>query len=92
MSHSNAPWTADQVASLNGYQHGGYGHPFTGARKPNGDETVLIATPDGWIEHEGGPVTQTWAHLFMVDWTWKQRADKFAQAMGIAEEDTDPGS
>ena len=67
-----APWTDDQVASLNGWQKCGWVHPFTGTRGPHGEETVLIATRDGWIEKEGGPVVQTWAHDFMVNWAWKQ--------------------
>jgi hypothetical protein len=69
---SNAPWTDDEVASLNGYQACGFAHPFTGRRGPNGEETILIATRDGWVEREGGPVVQTWAHSFMVDWSWKR--------------------
>ena len=67
----NAPWTDDQVASLNGWQACGYVHPFTGERGPNGEETLLIATSAGWVEREGGPVVQTWAHNFMADWSWK---------------------
>lgn len=74
---SNAPWTDDQVASLNGYQQAGFVHPFTGGRGPGGEETVLIATKDGWVEREGGPVVQTWAHPFMADWSW-QDANPFA--------------
>ncbi len=66
-----APWTEDQVASLNGYQGCDFAHPFTGERGPNGEETKLIATPAGWIEHEGGPVMQKWAHTFMANWAWK---------------------
>lgn len=66
-----APWTDDQVASLNAYQHAGVFHPFTGTRQPNGDETILIATCDGWIEREGGPVVQTWAHPAMANWQWQ---------------------
>lgn len=69
----HAPWTADQVASLQGFQSSQW-HPFTGARQPdnNATETVLIATPAGWTEREGGPIVQTWAHDFMVNWSWKQ--------------------
>jgi hypothetical protein len=66
-----APWTPDQVRSLNAYQACGQMHPFTGDRGPNGEETVLIATTDGWIERAGGPVIQTWAHLFMANWSWQ---------------------
>ena len=75
-------WTEDEVASLNAFQKSGYYHPFTALqRQPNGDATVLIATQDGWVESEGGPVVQTWAHPFMLNWTWKL----------MGEEDTDPG-
>lgn len=76
MTRSNAPWTDDEVASLNEFQQCDRWHPFTGTRKPNGDETLLIATKDGWIEEPGGPVVQTWAHGFMVNWDWR-KASKF---------------
>ena len=67
-----APWTVDQVASLNGYQTCGVMHPFTGSRGPNGEERPdLIATCAGWVEYEGGPIVQTWAHEFMANWAWK---------------------
>jgi len=67
-----APWTADQVASLNTYQRAGVMHPFTGERQANGDETILIATTEGWITAVGGPVVQTWAHSWMADWSWRR--------------------
>ena len=66
-----APWDDDQVASLNAYQQCDFVHPFTGERGPNNEETVLIATKDGWVEKEGGPVVQTWAHRFMTDRSWE---------------------
>lgn len=69
-----APWTDDEVASLNGYQQCPLVHPFTGERGPNGEETILIATAEGWVEREGGPVVQTWAHTFMANWAWKELA------------------
>ena len=71
MSHQiKAPWTEDQVSSLNGWQTCGYVHPFTYG---DGDEQIdLIATPDGWVAVEGGPVVQDWAHSFMTDWSWKR--------------------
>src|SRR5208337_5185620 len=62
----NAPWSDDQVASLNGYQECDFVHPFTGEQGAS-----LRATAAGWVEHEGGPVVQKWAHGFMADWTWK---------------------
>lgn len=76
----DAPWSPDQVASLNAYQDSGRFHPFTGKRKENGDETVLIATTVGWTETPRGPIVQTWAHDFMADWSWDsellKRADR----------------
>lgn len=65
-----APWTDREVASLNAYQISGF-HPYCGNRQPNGDETILIATRDGWVEREGGPVVQTWAHAFTTDGSWQ---------------------
>ena len=66
---SEAPWSAEQVRSLNGYQAAGYVHPFTHG---DGDEKVdLIATTDGWVRKDGGRVVQTWAHGFMTDWSWR---------------------
>ena len=64
-----APWTDDQVASLNAYQNAGYVHPFT--HGDGADQVDLIATPSGWIAKEGGPVVQDWAHSFMADWSWR---------------------
>lgn len=60
-----APWTQDQVNSLNEYQDAGCFHPFTHESKN------LIATTDGWVLEKGGPVLQTWAHQFMTDGSWK---------------------
>jgi hypothetical protein len=40
-------------------------HPFTSE-----ENITLIATPAGWVEIEGGPIVQTWAHDFMLDWSW----------------------
>jgi hypothetical protein len=53
-----APWTEDQVESLNGFQTCGFVHPFTGSQGPDGERFVLIATLDGWVEREGGPIVQ----------------------------------
>jgi hypothetical protein len=65
----DAPWTEDQVKSLNAYQNAGYVHPFTDG---DGEEKVdLTATPEGWVRKVGGPVVQTWAHEFMTDWSWR---------------------
>jgi hypothetical protein len=42
-------------------------HPFTSAAG-----VVLVATPAGWVDREGGPVVQTWAHAFMADESWRK--------------------
>lgn len=65
VEHSTAPWTDDEVDSLNAYQSAGFVHPFTG---PAGGD--LIATKDGWIEEPGGVVVQSWAHPWMANWRW----------------------
>lgn len=69
-------WTDDQVASANAYQKCDYFHPFTSQ-----DGTDLVATPDGWVEKEGGPVVQDWAHPFMLDWGWKEDLTDFQLAI-----------
>lgn len=62
---SHAPWTAEEVESLVGYQACGVCHPFTG------ENDDLIPTAMGWTETVGGPVSQTWAHKSMVDGSWR---------------------
>lgn len=64
-----APWTEDQVASLNAYQTAGYVHPFTYG--DGQDKVDLIATSAGWVAKSGGKVVQTWAHEFMTNWAWR---------------------
>lgn len=65
MTRSNAPWTEDQVKSLNAYQMAGYVHPFTG-----GKGEILIATTEGWSNG------QDWAHTFMTDWSWQPKCER----------------
>ncbi len=59
-----APWTDEQVAALNRYQHNDRVHEFT---CPNlcADRT-LIATREGWVCACGG-YRQDWAHRFMLE-------------------------
>lgn len=68
----SAPFTDDQVASLNVYQADRVAHPFTcgGAEC----REVLRATPRGWV-CPGCDYRQEWAHSFMADWTWTRRSD-----------------
>ena len=64
-----APWTEDEVASLNAYQESPHHHPFTSMAGG-----TLFATKEGWVEQERsgkGKVVQDWAHEWMADWTWR---------------------
>lgn len=65
-----APFSVDQIQSLNEYQKAGIFHPFTCGT--DGCRDDLIATGEGWrcpscMKHE-----QNWAHTFMADWSWKK--------------------
>lgn len=75
----HAPFTPDQVKSLNHYQISGVMHPFTcgSCRDRLGvlndgvwDDHLLVATLDGWT-CPTCPYTQTWAWAWMADWTWE---------------------
>lgn len=64
-----APFTPDQVKSLNEFQQNGYWHLFT-----CGNDSLhkdLRATEQGWVCDDCN-YTQNWAHNFMADWTWKK--------------------
>ncbi len=78
-----APFTADQVKSLNDYQVSGVMHPFTCTRcrdtlgiwdladingEPN--DRLLVATPAGWV-CPTCPTTQDWAWEWMADGSWE---------------------
>lgn len=62
----HAPWTEEEVASLNAYQASGHFHEYTGE---NGK--ALIATKNGWVAVEGGPVVQTSAHEWITNGKWR---------------------
>ena len=62
-----APWTDDQVNSLNAYQESAYCHPFTCRHG------ILEATKDGWCcPYFNEECSQDWAHSWMVDWSWQK--------------------
>lgn len=67
--HSTAPWTQDQVLSLNNFQASNIMHSFTCG---NDDcRKFLVATTDGWkCSNEFCTYTQKWAHTFMIDACW----------------------
>lgn len=79
MTKIEPPWSVQQVAALNRWQHCGWVHPFTcgsdnrmdTAHKAyalalNTDEGALIATPNGWF-CPACSYTQKWAHAFMAE-------------------------
>lgn len=75
-----APFTADQVKSLNEFQETGMMHPFTCAKCPSD----LIATPDGWkCSTPGCDYTQDWCHEFMADWSWKTMSEHTRKTLGL---------
>jgi hypothetical protein len=63
-----APWSNEQVDALNAYQATPGVHAFTAYAPSHPGFVVLIATAAGWVEHEGGPVVQSWAHAWMTTW------------------------
>lgn len=74
-----APWTEEQVASLNAYQASGRYHPFTcanrsepGHQERHGDLGVLVATKDGWICPDCD-YTQDWAHWSMLNFKSEEK-------------------
>ncbi len=62
-----APFTEEQVKSLNAYQKSQYVHPYTCVC---GNHIPLIATKDGWVCKKCA-YKQNWAHNFTADWSWK---------------------
>lgn len=85
IGRSEAPWTDDEVASLNGYQAHGMFHPFTHCTE-DGIVVDLIATNLGWVTEIGKAPVQVWAHQFMVDWSWKTHADQMKKRFGGVDE------
>lgn len=72
MGEVTAPFTTDQVASLNAYQVEAAAHPFT-CGGPECRE-VLRATTVGWVCLRCN-YQQRSAHAFMADWSWHRRID-----------------
>ncbi len=73
-----APFTADQVASLNAYQGSGVFHEFTCGNDScpgvGGEKARLVAYADGWHCEAGCGYGQDWAHAIMADWSWRREA------------------
>jgi hypothetical protein len=78
---ARAPFADEQVASLNAYQKSEYVHPYTcGAetchyRDVIGDDLPMAADRGGLhcINGFGCKYTQTWAHTWTADWSWRRR-------------------
>lgn len=67
----HAPWTAEQVASLNDYQQSGVFHEFTcGNELCPADQAALVAAEDGW-RCPSCTYSQDWAHDMMADGSWR---------------------
>lgn len=84
MNMVQAPWTDDQVSSLNCYQLCGPMHPFTCPNRGDGrhrpiqlsgggeaDLGALLATAAGW-RCLTCDYTQDWAWTPMADWSWRR--------------------
>ena len=71
-----APFTLDQVRSLNAYQNAFAYHPFThdNSVMPEHLDDVQVATEAGWICPNCGMLEpiQTWAWEDMADWSWRE--------------------
>lgn len=63
-----APFSPDQIASLNGFQQAYVWHPFTCGTDGCGHD--LKATASGWI-CPACAYTQDWAWPFMADGSWR---------------------
>lgn len=79
MAHVFAPWTDEQVADLNEWQHLGFVHEFTCGNEHEGDR-VLAATNEGW-NCPTCDYTQNWCHDFMLD-SKKVKKDFYSTPFG----------
>jgi hypothetical protein len=64
-----APFTPDEVASLDAFQRSGVWNPFT--CRDEACRRELVATEAGW-NCPACPYTQDWAYTWMADWTWRR--------------------
>ena len=93
MPQVTPPWDAEQLASLNDFQHAGYFHPFTCPRTHSEPgKQILRAGTDGWVcpgTLSGGSVAcdyrQYWAHGFMADGSWREPAAAIGDAFAYDE-------
>lgn len=75
-----APFTRDEVWSLNAYQDAGVMHPYTcptcREQAPRIGDERLVATTFGWVCRNrnlyGCHYVQYWAHDWTANWRWKR--------------------
>ena len=67
---ARAPFTVEQVDSLNAFQASNVFHPFTHSRDEDGNEEVLVAQEDGWHCPNHPEYEQDWAWDWMADGSW----------------------
>jgi hypothetical protein len=77
MTKVDAPFTDDQVKSINGFQKSKHWHPFT-CGKVHCDG-ILTASRNGVFCRKCGNWKQYWVHDFMANWEWK-RLDELSVA------------
>lgn len=78
-----APWTDEQVTSLNEFQTMGFMHPFTCRVGSSHGPGYLLATTNGWqCTEKNCDYNQTWAHAFMVNGEWRNYRDAMKSALG----------
>lgn len=73
----SAPFTRDQVWSLNAYQDDTDGHPYTCPNPHPPKFRRLIATSLGWVCRDRScGYTQDWAHAYTTNWEWRSKLDE----------------
>ena len=77
LTQVEAPWTDEQVKSINAFQTHQRNYPMMGEKN-----CILIATPNGFVQEANGPVVQDWAFEYMSDWSWKGYADTMESLYG----------
>jgi len=80
-----APFTPDEVQSLNAFQGSGCFHPFTCGNDSGHPD--LVATESGW-SCLACDYRQEWAHAFQADWSWRRHADGLAAVTSMAARDS----
>lgn len=69
LAKAQAPFTDDQILSLNEYQSSGVFHEFTCGGE--NCREAMVAQRDGWVCPTCGYNKQNWAWEWMANWGWK---------------------